>query len=422
MAPVVKASRPQTGDKTKLGDAHTAWESCTKDDDHGHYCVFTYDGKTDRIAVYKSGADKGNSSAHDEVMVALQELYAKNEPAWYGYTFKAVVNDKPGQKDHAYKYVTGFCMGDKGFMNAKKCREIKNRVQSVVLTPSDCHLEINHPDKLDSDHYFERLRGAMGSAKYADFGGDHKHTNEKSSEQIHRESVHNDRQKNKKNKKEQLYASVDSAADAEKTRRCSELAKKDQEANRQRAASMKMADQMMDEEKKRRIKEEGGLPSNGQEARNSMIKQQLLDPKNMHKLENKQRASARIHVSQLANQRHDEMKRELRDKDAAAEAERKSNQKAAWDAAGAEQARRSQHAADNMNNAYRAREFASAIKQDLHDAHEIMDQALAERNGKIKADLEQYDQRKNQKFASPQAQKQKHKMQQELKQKGGKKK
>ncbi len=46
-----------------------------------------------------------------------------------GYSYKAVINDKPGEKEHEYKHAV-FCCIPKDATDIKELKVIKNRVKS----------------------------------------------------------------------------------------------------------------------------------------------------------------------------------------------------------------------------------------------------------------------------------------------------
>ena len=117
-------------------------------------------------------------SAHDIVAAEAEALEARGIACWGAYSWKAIVDDFPGQKEHHYRQA-GFLNLFPGCQFEQEIRDIKNRVRQIVFDGADLFLEIHKAETLESPNWWMRMRDASGEGvTHLELGGDHTHFNE----------------------------------------------------------------------------------------------------------------------------------------------------------------------------------------------------------------------------------------------------
>lgn len=414
MAPIVKARGSFTGDKTMMGDAHVAWESIVKDMDHGHFLLCVYDKIADKITVQKSGVSPETHSSHDVIAEEMQALAEQKTASWGAYSWKAVQNATPGQKEHSYHTACVLCI-PKGCPDAELIQKIKNRVCQVVFQPScDVYLEVNDATYVDDPEFWMRKRAVHPEGTIrADFGGGHFHEQEDCAHTQHVQEIEK-RRRNSANVAEERKSEVVDTMEAERKRKVDLWQRATRLAEGMRKKNQYVAMKSMDQEQTRRIKEEGAVPSNTHEERFNKLKEELTG----HEAEVKAAKASKKHVREQVHADALERQKELvamwQEKDATMDALREQNANLCKRILGAEQQRRvSNHEEEYIRSAM-AKEFSGSIRHELVEAHELMDRGVHQRGAKLAMDQEKRERCLDSSFASPQVQKQKADVQDEL--------
>jgi hypothetical protein len=376
-----------------LGDAIQAWMDILDDSAHTHFLVLVYDDIKEKVEVYAKGGDYGQLSSREECLNRVKDLYNHDIPCWGAYSFRAVKNNKPGNKDHDMHYAAFLLWPQHHHIEQHKyqgIQHVKASVKSRVFANADVFVEVHDFNGVVNEDQWRRHQGATNKgAQHCDFGGGDNMRAKSGKKKQNLATELADRAEGISRNHGKAYAS--NMADEEMARRIQEMMKSELAAEAERLVNQEIALGYMEQERSRRIEQDGKANVGSEESaiRHSMLMKEMFSANHMEKMDERARRGSR-------RQAADQMDRAQSDKIGQWEAlEQQAEQIRLFAREKAmahimdEQKRRQEDMDGEHARMQNARRVSANIHSDLADAHASTERKLFKRNSLEKMDAEQ---------------------------------